>query len=113
MTATSNPAYPGVAPWIVNESQHRRDIARTLNNALIGKLNVTLDLTVAQSVSSTTITDARIGYTTAIIPTATSSNGALLIGAGIYFNTYKSGSVVMHHSSWALPTMNLRLVLVG
>jgi ABC-type taurine transport system substrate-binding protein len=114
MTSSSNPAYQGVAPWIKDESQHRRDMARTINAQLIGKLNVTLDVTLNASAASTTITDARIGYTTAIIPAmAMTADGAAAIAAGIWVDTLKSGSCVVHHASNAAADQKIRFVFIG
>lgn len=114
MTATSNPAYQGVAPWIKDESQHRRDMARTINAILIGKANVTIDVTLRASQSTTTITDARIGYTTAVIPAMPLTvNGAVALDSGIWFDVPKSGSVVVHHAAAVAANQTIRFVLIG
>lgn len=113
MTATSNPAYQGVAPWIKDESQHRRDMARTINAQLIGKLNVTTDVTLNASATSTTLVDARIGITTAIIPAmAMTANGAIAVPT-VWVDQIKSGSAVIHHASSAAADQKIRFVLIG
>ena len=100
MTTQTSPAYQGVAAWLQDEGQHRRDMARAINQFLIGKLNVTHDVTLSPGATSTTISDARIGITTAIIPaTALTASGATAISAGIWADTYLKGSVVLHHAS--------------
>lgn len=114
MTATSNPAYQGVAPWIKDESQHRRDIARTINAILIGKVNVTIDVTLRAAQMTTTIIDARIGYTTAVIPAMPLTvNGAIALDSGIWFDVPKSGSVVVHHAAAIATNQTIRFVLIG
>jgi hypothetical protein len=114
MTGTSSPAYQGVAPWIVNESQHRRDMARTINALLIGKLNITSDITFTPSSTSTTITDPRIGYTTAIIPAMPLSvNGAIALDSGIWFDAPKTGSVICHHAAAVAADQTIRFIFIG
>jgi hypothetical protein len=114
MTSNSNPAYQGVAPWIHDEKQHRRDMARTINALLIGKLNVTLDVTLNRSATSTTITDARIGITTAVIPAvALTSDAAQIIDKGIWVDTIQSGSAVVHHVSAPQSDLTIRFVFIG
>jgi len=113
VTSTSNPAYQGVAPWIKDESQHRRDMARTINALLIGKLNVTLDVTLNASATSTTITDARIGYTTAIIPAMPMTANGAVAAPTIWVDTIKSGSCVVHHASNAAADQKIRFVFIG
>jgi hypothetical protein len=109
-----NPAYQGVAPWLQDEGQHRRDIARTTNQLLIGKLNVCLDVTLPTSVSTYTVNDARIGITTAIIPQPLTANAATLIKGGYWVDTYLKGSAVMHFAAPVVAAdLKIRLVLIG
>lgn len=114
MTATSSPAYQGVAPWIVNESQHRRDMARTINALLIGKMNVTKDVTLRASQTTTVITDARIGYTTAVVPAMPMTvNGAVALDSGIWCNPTVNGSATVHHAASVATDQTIRFLLIG
>lgn len=114
MTATSNLAHQAVAPWIRDESQHRRDIARTVNAILQGGLNVTSDVTLTASSSTTTIVDARIGYTSAIIPAMPLTlNGAIALDSGIWFDMPKTGSVIVHHAADIATDQTIRFVFIG
>jgi hypothetical protein len=114
MTLSSNPGYPGVSLWTHDEKQHRRDMARTINNMLIGKMNVTLDVTLNKSATSTTIIDARIGINTAVIPAvALTSDAAQVIDKGVWVDTILSGSAVVHHSSAPQNDLTIRFVFIG
>ena len=113
MTSTSNPAYQGVAPWIKDESQHRRDMARTINALLIGKLNVTQDVTLTPSATSTTIIDARIGVTTAVIAAMPLTANAVAAANSCWFDIPLSGKVVVHHASSAAADQKIRFVFIG
>ena len=107
------PGYPPVAPYLFDEKQHRRDIARTLNDVLKGKQNVTLKVTLAASATSTTIIDARIGVSTAVLLMPLTANAATAYVAGIWFDTQLKGSVVAHHASSTATDQIFRIVLVG
>lgn len=56
--------FQGVSPYDRDEKNHRREIARVVNNILTGKLNANLRITLSAGIT-TTITDARIGYDSA------------------------------------------------
>jgi len=114
MTSASSPAYQGVAPWIKDESQHRRDMARTINGLLIGKMNVTLDAVIPAGQNQVTLTDARIGITTAIIPIPLTADSDNLLAKGWWVDTFKSGSCVIHFSQSNPNTdLEVRLVIIG
>lgn len=114
MTGTSNPGHPAVAPWIKDESQHRRDLARTVNMILQGGMNVTRDITLTVSAASTTIVDARIGLTSAVVPAMPLTvNGAIALDSGIWFDVPKTGSVVMHHAAAVATDQTVRFVILG
>ncbi len=106
------PGYPPVAPWLPDEKQHRRDIARTLNNVLQGKQNVTLAVTLTANAASTTITDARIGVSTTVFLMPLTANAAAELGS-VWFDTQLTGSIVAHHTNSANTDMSYRLLLIG
>jgi hypothetical protein len=106
--------YPTVPEYLADANEHRRQIARKLNTVLGGKVNCTLDVTLATSVTSTTVIDSRIGFYTAISPAmALTANAAADIAAGIYVDTLKKGSAVLHHRNNAATDRTIRLVIIG
>lgn len=109
-----------VPEYITDEAQHRRIIARALNGALHGKVNVTLDVTLTANAASTTIQNARIGYYSAIIPAMPmTANGAACLAAGIYIDSVTASvgptapSAVIHHRNNAANDQTIRFVIIG
>ena len=114
MTAQTNPGYPPVTPWLPDEAKHRREITRTVNLHNTGHMNVTLDVTLPSGSTSYTITDARIGFTTAVLAVALNSDAATMIQKGYWTDTFMKGSCVLHYpNSGAAVDLNVRLVLIG
>lgn len=116
---TANQGYTAV-PEILSDANdksiaaqtHRRQIARALNGALRGNINCTLDVVVTAGATSTTITDPRISYFSFLSTMAFDANGAADEVAGIYFDTFKNGSAVMHHRNNG-STRSLRILILG
>ncbi len=92
--------------------EHRRKMALAINRLNAGKFNGTLDVVVTAGATSTTITDPRISYFSWLGTMAFDANGKADEVAGIYFDTFDSGSVVMHHRSDA-SVRSLRLLIIG
>lgn len=92
--------------------EHRRKIALAVNGLVRGKSNCTLDVVVTAGATSTTITDPRISYFSFLGTMAFDANGKADEVAGIYFDTFNSGSVVMHHRNDA-STRSLRILILG
>lgn len=91
-----------------------RRIIASLNAALGGKLNCTIDVTLTASAASTTVTDARIGFYSALIPMPTTANAAAEIGAGgMYIDTLKKGSAVIHHANNTQTDRSFRFIIIG
>lgn len=109
--ATSQ-GYPAVPEMEGDEKEHRRKMALAINTLNRGKSNCTLDVVVTAGATSTTITDARVSYFSFLGTMAFDANGKADEVAGIYFDTFKSGSVVMHHRNDA-STRSLRLLILG
>lgn len=108
----SSQGYPAVSEMLGDEREHRREMARKINSLNTGKSNVTLDVIVTAGATSTTITDVRISPFCFLGTMAFDANGAADEVAGIYFDTMKNGSVVMHHRNSA-SVRSLRLLIVG
>jgi len=93
-----------------------RRIAKTLNTVIAGKVNCTIDVTLNAGVTTTTVNDARIFYTSAIIPAmALTYNGATDIAGGIYvpLATIKKGQAVIYHRADIATDRTIRFVILG
>lgn len=104
--------YPAISEMLGDEKEHRREMARKINTMNGGKVNCTLDVVVTAGATSTTITDPRISYFSFLGTMAFDANGKADEVAGIYFDTFNSGSVVMHHRSDA-SVRSLRVLILG
>lgn len=110
----SNPGFQPVPEFIPDGSHHRRMIARGMNSILGGKINATIDVTLTASAASTTINDPRIGFYSAVVPAmAMTANAAAALAAGIYIDTMKSGSCVVHHNNTADTDKTIRFLIIG
>lgn len=92
-----------------------RKIAVCLNAVLSGKINATTDVTLTANAGSTTLTDARIGFQSAVIPAMpTTANAAAEFGSGtLYIDTLLKGSCVIHHANNAQTDRTIRFVIIG
>ena len=91
-----------------------RKLADKINDILVGKQNVTVSLTLRASQTTTTLTDPRIGPSSAIIPAmATTAHAAAAIAAGIYVTNQLSGSAVLNHASSANSDQTIVFVIIG
>jgi ABC-type phosphate transport system substrate-binding protein len=107
-------AYQGVDDFVSDQRLHLRNLARASNQLLIGKQNITIDMTLRANFATTTIVDPRIGYSSAVFPAmATTVNAASAIVAGIWFDTQKTGSIVAHHANSANTDQTIRFIIVG
>jgi len=108
--------FPAPPVDLTDGDMHRRQIAISVNQILTGKINNVLDVTLAASAASTTITDARIGVNTALIFTPTTANASAEIGAGtIYVVTTSrvNGSVAVTHANNSQTDRTFKVILVG
>lgn len=92
--------------------EHRRKMAVAINTITRGKFNCTLDVIVTANATTTTITDPRISYFSFLSTMAFDANGKADEVAGIFFDTFNSGSVVMNHRSNA-STRSLRVLILS
>jgi hypothetical protein len=95
------------------EDVHRRLIAQAVNNALQGKLNNTLVVTLAVSSTSTTVTDARIGITTTAAAHPTTAHAAADLASGSMYWTCANGSMTIHHASNAFTDRIFNFAFLG
>jgi len=115
----SSQGYPAVPEMLTDSDdksvaakEHRRKMALAINNNTRGKFNCTLDVVVTAGATNTTITDPRISYFSFLSTMAFDTNGAADEAAGIYFDTFNSGSVVMHHRNNG-SVRSLRILILG
>ncbi len=110
-----NPGFQPVPEFLIDDKEHRRQIARRLNLVLQGKLNAALDVTLTANAASTTIEDPRIGYTSTVVPAMarTAQAAAELASGNLYVDTLISGSCVVHHSNNAQTDRVIRFLIIG
>ena len=85
-----------------------------VNNIMRGKINATLDVTLAVSTASTTVSDARIGGSCGIYLMPLSANAAAEIGNGtIWWGPPGSQTVTLNHASNAQADRSFRLLIIG
>jgi hypothetical protein len=113
--AVPNPGAQPVPEFIPDGREHRREIARRLNSLLQGKLNAALDVTLAANAASTAITDARIGFYSAVVPAmAMTANAAAELASGtVYVDGIASTTCVVHHRNNAQTDRTIRFLIFG
>ncbi len=99
--------YPTVPP----DGRDARALARVLNQAIQGKLNATLDVSLATSTTRTTVTDARISVDS-YLDFSPSNSTAAASRTSIYRLSQTSGSAVLAHDS-TTATRTGRLLIIG
>jgi hypothetical protein len=123
MTAPVAPGFPaadlgGSAVSKPSDAAHKnwvRNLAEKINNVMKGKMNNTLLVTLVNGATSTTVTDPRIGPSSALILTPlTTHAAALLYGTPYVLPTQQNaGSVVFTHASTANTDQNFILTIDG
>lgn len=111
----ARPAIPPV-PAELPEQQFKQWliwIARAVNLLLRGKMNAVTTVTLTPSVTSTTLTDDRIGqYSVVILEAATASAAtARLTAPGIYVVPAAGSAVINHPSNAAVDQLFTVLIL--
>jgi len=108
-------AFQPVPEFLPDDREHRRQMARQLNSLLQGKLNISLDITLAANAASTTIVDARIGAASAVLPAMalTAHAAAELASGNVYVDGLTKGTCVVHHSNNAQTDRTIRFLILG
>lgn len=89
-------------------------LREVVNNLLQGKLNATLDVTLAAGAAATPISDPRIGGGSAIQLMPLSANAAIEIGNGtIWWSSPGHQTVTLNHANNAQTDRNFRLTIIG
>ena len=109
-------SFPGVPAYLDDHKEFLRRIARVVNNLLIGKANAGGTLTLTANVASTTLTDARLGFESALHLIPTTANAATELGNGtlrISETSRVNGSVVITHANNAQADRTFRFTIMG
>lgn len=96
--------------------QWLRNAALTINDMAHGHSNNSGTITLAASVASTTLTDDRIGFNSAIVLIPTTSNAAAEIKNGTMFISETgrvNGSVVITHANNVQTDRTFRFLISG
>jgi hypothetical protein len=99
-----------------DERQHRRKLAERQADISRGRTNNVLTVTLAANADSTTVTDARIAYCSALLFSPTTASAAAEIGAGTLYVSETgrvNGSVVISHANNAQTDRTFKMVVVG
>ena len=104
--------YPGVTTMLSDEKEHRRQIAQLANNLLAGKLNTVIQVTLTANVTTTTITDKRIGANTGIFFSPLTADAAAA-QAGLYVSSQANGTATLTHASTATVDRTFNVLLIG
>lgn len=97
--------WAAVKTWVL-------EAAGAINRHNSGKMNVTIDVTLRASQTTTTVTDARISDTCAICLSPKTSNAAAAVGT-TYISSQTSGSAVITHANNAQTDKTFRLAILG
>lgn len=88
-----------------------RQVAEVVRGLMDGKSNNVGTVTLASG-TSTTLTDARIGYDSVIIFSPLTSNAAGFLG-GLYVSARNQGSATLTHASNSASDRNYAYVVIG
>lgn len=88
-----------------------RSVAEIVNNLVEGKSNNTGEFSTITNVTSTTLTDERIGFSSVIVFMPKDHNSSQEL-KDIYFDTFTQGSCLVHHGSHAV-ARNYQYIIVG
>lgn len=101
---TPTPDINGIVAFLIS-------VRTMLNNLLIGKQNVTLDITLNAGAATTTIQDPRIGGTSGFYFSPTSANAQAI--ATPWPSSPGAGSVVLNHANDANADKTFRMLIIG
>jgi hypothetical protein len=112
--ATLSPGFQTVPEFIPDEKEHRRKLARAVNQNMQGKMNAFIDFTLTASVGSSTLIDPRIGYySTLLFMPMTAHAAAELTSLYVPQATMQSGQAVIQHANNANADKTFRVLIIG
>ena len=117
MSGTS-PGYPAVPEVGVNDTEHRRKLARAVNGVLQGKMNAVSTVTLTANSATTTLTDDRITPKSYIGFMPTTANAAaalanLYVTNRISTNGTTIGNATLNHANNAQVDRTFTIVIIG
>jgi len=93
--------------------QHGRELSRAVGLAMQGKINCTQEsFTLTANVTTTTLTDARLFATGAVLLMPTTANAAAALGT-TYATTRGKGAWVFTHANTATTDRTFVAVIIG
>lgn len=107
MTAQSQSAFVGL-----EENAPQFHVIATINRLLLGKMNVALDVTLRPNVTTTILTDSRIGFLSAIGETPLTASAAI-VRSSIWYSNFTKGSVTINHAANAATDQKFRFQIIG
>lgn len=90
-----------------------RKVCDALRGILSGRLNVTVDVTLQASQTTTVVTDARLHAFAAVLWTPLTASASTAEKAGIWVSSIGKGTLTLTHASSAATDQTLRLVIIG
>lgn len=90
----------------------QRAVAEVVNGIMDGKTNNIGTVTLAQSATTTTLTDARIGIDSVILFTPTASNAAQEMNH-LFISAQTAGSATITHRNTGHADLTFQYIIVG
>lgn len=107
-----SPGFPAVEEVFPDSKEHRRRLARAINRQLSGKLNATLEVTLAAGATTTTVTDVRLTYYSALIFSPLTATAAAAM-TKVYVSAQENGEATLTHDNTADTDRTFRLTIIG
>lgn len=101
------------APFEADETRHRRRLGDFAARANQGKINVTLDVTLRASQTTTVVQDPRISNVSHITWMPMTASASTAEKAGIWASPSVAGTVTLNHASNAATDQTFRLAILG
>jgi hypothetical protein len=99
--------------WKRTRKNIEEKLARVLNNAVGGRINCTVAVTLRASQTTTTVTDPRISATSFLMWMPTTANASTAEKAGIYVSARGNGTATLTHASNAAVDQSFIMLILG
>lgn len=99
-----------------NAEQHRRLLAEGQQRIMEGRTNNVIEVTLDDNAASTTVTDSRITFQSALVPMPRTANASAEIAAGTMYiadSGRVNGSATIVHANNAQTDRDFLFVIVG
>lgn len=116
---SGNPGFLGIPEVAVDQKEHNRRLARTLNGVLQGKLNALGTVTLGAGVATTTFSDPRITSNSFLGFMPTTANAAAALSTLYVTNTTSAtgsqttGSATLNHANNAQVDRTFKVLIIG